>query len=201
MREVKILCYAGTTIFAPDYVDPTHSVRPSFSLAIENLLNAGTYVEVVMLAPGTAAAEDATKKVCNTNFTDDLSMVFYNGYAGLQAMLTEDTGFRRAYNSRPKLFNYYLTNDMLPYSIFEVKYRSGYQDLDHVKIDFYSLYPVAESMRRSMVIWKSDDPSNYDFFCNNYEAIKNMRVKNEEEQKMKLEWLDKWKTYKADRDI
>lgn len=195
IKEIKILNLASTSVVSPILIDYYSESSKSLSAKIQEALKRGIYVELIITEPGTYAMNDALKKVANRNLANikDRRAVFYGAYASLNESL-HDTGseYYKAYNRQPKQFNYYLTDISLPFSIFCIEFKPGYEEYNNIKIDLYSAELKAEKYRRSMVISQKYDYKNYEFFHSNYDDIRMSCLNNERESQFGQEWLKEW---------
>ncbi len=84
-------------------------------------------------------------------------------------MLTSNTVYRDLNGRR---FEFYLSKISMPFGIFNVVFGGEYERFNHIKIDLYSAELNNEDDRRSFIIWQYDDPTNYQFFLDTFNRMK-----------------------------
>ncbi len=193
VKRITISCYAATQIFASDVGLTDHCCfdRGLLLKILEKALTDKDFTfEIVMNAPYTRAYEDAiaSNKLGNRALEKNPNAIFLSSIYNIEQLIKTNKIFKQAY--KHKRFNYIFTDTVLPYSIFNVQYKNDAND--YIKVDLYSIN-ITESMnRRSMIILKSKEKNNYDFFKSEYDSIRNTS-KSDELSKNKDKWLDEWK--------
>ena len=95
-------------------------------------------------------------------------------------------------------FQFTLSNCVMPFSIFRVIYKAGWEELNHVKVDLYSLNLDSSSDRRSILIFEKDDRVNYEYFANQFKYLWDKDFGNTSNliKKYDKTWLQKWEELK-----
>lgn len=203
IEEIRILNFAATTILAPDYCDPFAAPSSGMSKRIRELIGKGTTVDIIINAPTPHVAADSIQKIQNRTVGEDPAQVFLVSYFGLMDSIEKDEVYNRAYYPIPpghRTLNYHLTEICLPYAIFHVMHKPGYEYLNHVKVDLYPEQLRAEGERPSMVIYETEDSEMYSFFAQNFLSIRNnscMSHKTESEQQ--ASWRAQWNKIQGER--
>ena len=93
-----------------------------------------------------------------------------------------------------------VTDNALPYSIFQIEYKQGYEENNHIKVDLYSEGLTSNMDRRCMVFFKKDDPENYDFFVKRYEYIRNVKKSKQLIAENHNNWIGQWTQFQGDAE-
>jgi hypothetical protein len=191
IRSIRMSCYAASVLFSNsvDMMDAQAFDRGlMFNIFAKLLEDEDFSMEIVINAPDCAAAQDAIEndKLGNSALEANLEAVFLSSYCGIRRLIYEDPVFRKAYQN--KRFRFMITENVLPYALFHMTYKEGYEQYDHVKVDLYSEGLVSNMERRCMVIFREDDPENYTFFVERYNYVRNVK----ESKKLIKEGHDRW---------
>ena len=89
-----------------------------------------------------------------------------------------------------------MTDNYLPYSFFQVEYKKGNEEEDHIKIDLYSEGMTSNMERRSMIFFKDADVENYKFFVRRYEFTRNVEKSNRIIAECHDKWCAEWERLK-----
>ena len=196
VREINISCYAGNIIFTPEResVDRrAYDLGMMFKVFRAMLSDPDFTLRLMINAPDSPAVADAIRysRLGNNAFEECPEVVFYSAYAGIQSLMAEEP-FRSA--RKEKRFQLTLTDCVMPYSLFHVIYKSGWEEFNHVKVDLYSLNLDSSVDRRSMLIFERDDPENYRFFVQQFEYLRNqeLRASRERIRQNNDKWLREW---------
>ncbi|MDR1158209.1 MAG: nucleotide-binding protein [Oscillospiraceae bacterium] len=197
VHEIRLLNFAGTSILTPQYSDFYHRNEKishhKVGEFLEYSLKNGAHLEMIINAPTPFVVQDGVRKI-NTSALDrdKQEIVFYSSYFAIRKLLENENEYKTAYEDN-KRFDYHLTDIVLPFAIFEVIYKDEFAYMTHIKVDLYSAELDREENRRSMVIWKTEDPNNYDFFHRNYDAVRLKAWTRKRESKNEDEWRKRWK--------
>lgn len=197
IKEIDMACYAANLIFTPkrDMVDRNCNDLGVLFDIFEQLLKDDEFtLRLVMNAPGQTAAKDAIRfrKLGNSSFEEHLEAVFLSSYVKLRE-LSEKDPYRTARLSHR--FTLTLTECVLPYSILHVIYKEGWEEFNHVKLDFYSFDIDSSEERRSVVIFERDNKENYDFFVHQFAYLRRDEARQASMQLIKENdesWHQQW---------
>ena len=195
IRFVHMSCYAASIIFSPgmDMVDEQAFDRGLMFNIFANLLEDEEFsLEIVINAPGSFAAQDAVenKKMGNSALEAYPEAIFLSSYCNIQRLIREDPVFGKAYQE--KRFRFMVTENVLPYALFQMEYKPGFEEYSHIKVDLYSEGLVSNMDRRCMVIFKENDPDNYGFFAERYKYIRDVRESRRLIAENHERWLQEW---------
>ena len=202
IREVNMVCYAASIIFAPQRNMVDHRAYDyglMFNIFSKLFENNQFHLDIVINAPFSEAAKAAVKykNLGNDAMKDDEQAIFYGSYGSLCDLKKQDP-YKTAFENNQ--FSFMVTERFLPYALFEIIYDDEYKEFNHIKVDLYSYGIDANSERRTMVFFQDTDGANYNFFKkqitmlkDEYELSKKLIAKNE-----KL-WLAKWEKFKKAR--
>ena len=203
IKEINLVCYAATVIFTPNrsLIDrKAFDYGTMFNVFKKLLEDDDFYLRIVTVAPFSNSVEDAIEyeRLGNSALMDEEQLVFLSSYAGVQ-QLREDEPFKTAWAQRH--FLYYVTECALPYAIFQVIYKDPWKELNHVKVDLYSVGMDSSMDRRTMIFFEHNpaQKADYDFFVQQFQYLfkdarkrsKNLISKNHEE------WMKKWEEMKV----
>jgi hypothetical protein len=196
ISNVRVLNLAGNLIINPAEATNEHKRQMdrapvSLSEALWRIVEYGSaYVSYILAKPTPEVIKDASSKIANPAVKAEGAIL--SAHAKMYEMLTSDTVLAAASNSRHKSFDYQVVDLCIPFGMFIVEYGGEYSYLSHVKIDLYSAEISNENDRRSMVIWQIQDPENYNFFVNNYDAIKKSRGCETPTMEELSKWARRW---------
>ena len=198
IKEIRILNLSSNTVLNPEIVDVSIKEKHNeLSRRIEKLVvQEKIKLVMVIAAPDSEAAKEAvrTEKVINTRIhRNKRELVFYSAYAAIQEKIAQDGVFQDSYEKGR--FVYRLTEDVLPYAIFQVKYEDSRKN--HIKLDLYSPYIGGEKDRRTIYLYENKRSDDYRFFSENFDRIYNHAMSEEEELEKREEWLEKNKVLSA----
>lgn len=178
ISEIRILNFAATSIVAADYVTP--DMKNPMHLHIAHLMHLGICLELIITAPDTFAARDASIKMSNMHFLDDQSKVIRMTYHQALELIRSNPAYAAAYHDDPPRFRFLTTDIALPYAIMQVIHKPDFSYKDYIKVDLYSPYLDNDNNRRSFIVWAAQDNENYTFFEDSYRKIrkysKNIRI-------------------------
>lgn len=199
VKCVHLSCYAASVIFTNDssMLDEQSFDRGLlFNIFAALLEDKDFSLEITINAPSSYAVQDAIDydKLGNSALEESPEAVFLGSYGNIQELIEKDPIFQRAY--RTKQFRFMVTEKALPYAIFNVQYKAGYEEYDYVKIDLYSVGILSSLERRSMFVFADKDMENYSFFVEEYKKIRDVRKSKELINKYHDEWIEKWKNLK-----
>ena len=175
VRQIRMSCYAANLVFTPfvEMIDDKAYDRGMlFNTFAELLRDPEFSLEIIINAPDSIAAQEAIRNdmLGNSRLEEHPEAVFYSAYANLMRLVTEDEIFRRA--NEEKRFRYYLSNTFMVGAIFQIGYKDGYEEFDHIKFDLYTYELTASMDRRCMVFFRKDDSETYEHLKKCYEYIK-----------------------------
>ena len=149
-------------------------------------------LEIVINAPGSVGMQDAIdhKKLGNSALEAYPEAIFLSSYCNIQRLIREDPVFGKAY--REKRFRFMVTESVLPYALFQMEYKPGFEAYSHMKVDLYSEGLVSNMDRRCMMIFKETDPENYSFFVERYKCVRNVRESRRLIAENHERWLQEW---------
>ena len=194
IRLIHSSCYAANILFSPrrDYVDDSaYDYGIMFNILRYLLQDPEFSFEIVLNAPDSYAAKDAyeNNKLGNSGLEDIYCGVFYASFAGINGLIESDSIFQTAFAERR--FRFMITDRVMPYAIFHIQYKDEWSEFNHIKVDLYSSDILSSMDRRSMLFFERDDKPNYDFFRNQYQAIRDYK----KSQELISEHGEKWKQY------
>ena len=201
IRFIHMSCYAASIIFSPqqEMVDErAYDLGLLFNIFAWLLRDPGFSMEIVINAPGSFAMQDAIarKKLGNSALEVCPEAIFLSSYYNIFRLIHEEPGFAAAY--KEKRFRFMVTENVLPYAIFQVEYKPEYEQYNHIKVDLYSEGLTSNMDRRCMMIFKQDDPDNFNFFVGRYAYIRNPI---ESKRLIRLhhdEWITQWEELKEE---
>lgn len=195
IKQIRISCYAANIIFNPGrrmVDDRAYDNGLLFNTFGELLRDPEFSMEILITAPDSIGAQEAIRNrmLGNRALEDHPEAVFLSAYAGLYRLISEVPEFKQAYQERR--FRFYLTDVVMTGAIFQIQYKTEWNEFDHVKYDMYS-YSLASNMdRRSMVFFRNDQDDNYNSILRSYEYMRVQRYKQEEVAAHHNEWIDAW---------
>lgn len=200
IKEINLVCYAATAMLCndPRQIDRmAHDGNLMFKIIMHLLEDKDFSIRMVINAPLSSATNDAIEysKLGTNAFIENQEYVFISSYANIQNMIAIEP-YRTAYNENRFMFQ--LTDCVLPYAMFQVIYKQGYEQFNHIKIDLYSCGIDTTKDRRSILIFENVNRDNYHFFN---EQIKQFNSRHERQKSMQLiqkngaRWLEAWNEY------
>lgn len=197
VKEINMSCYAANIIFTPsqEMIDrKAYDLGLMFNTFSALLKDPDFNLRLVINAPKSPGAKDAIKyrKLGNSAFEDDYNGVFLSSFAQI-LKLVEEEPFKSA-KARHR-FSYVLSECAMPYAIFNVVYKNGWEEFNHTKIDLYSLDLDSNVDRRSMIIFEKDDKTNYDFFVHQFNYLRREEFRKRSKQLIrskKEQWMAEW---------
>lgn len=197
VKEINMACYAANMIFTSDrdMLDrKAYDLGMMFSIFANLLKDPDFNLRLVLNAPGSIAATDAIgfRKLGNSSFEEYPEAVFLSSFANIHRLL-EMEPYKTAYKKRR--FSLTLSDCCLPFALFNVIYKKGWEELNHVKIDLYSINIDSSEERRSLLIFEKDNKADYDYFVRQIQYLRrdDFRKKSKEMIKENEErWLEEW---------
>lgn len=201
IKHVHMSCYSANLIFTPDQsmVDERAYDRGMMFNIFAYLLQDNDFsLEIVTNAPNCFAAKDAieNEKLGNSSLEEYPEAVFLSSYASINALIQNDPIYQKA--TKERRFRFMITENVMPYAIFQITYKQGWEELNHVKVDLYSEGLVSNMERRSMLFFERDDKENYDFFVNRYNYLRNPKKSKELMKQYHDSWIQQWNDYLND---
>lgn len=201
VKFVHMSCYAASIIFSPqqDMVDErAFDLGLMFNLFAWMLRDPAFNLEIVINAPGGVAMQDAIdqEKLGNSALETCPEAIFLSSYSNISRLIREEPTFVKAY--KEKRFRFMVTESVLPYALFQVEYKPGLEEYNHIKVDLYSEGLTSNMDRRCMMIFEQDDPENYEFFVRRYEYTRNPRKSQKLIRQNHELWLQQWEQLKEE---
>lgn len=201
IRFIHMSCYAASIIFSnqQDMVDErAFDLGMMFNIFAWLLRDPAFNLEIVINAPGGVAMQDAIdqEKLGNSALETCPEAIFLSSYSNISRLIREEPIFVKAY--KEKRFRFMVTENVLPYALFQVEYKPEYEQYSHVKVDLYSEGLTSNMDRRCMMIFKEDDPENYNFFVRRYEYTRNPKKSKMLIQKNHDQWVAQWEQLKEE---
>lgn len=195
IKSIRMSCYAANIIFSPskDMVDErAFDMGVMFNIFSRILEDPDASLEIVINAPGCAAALDAIRneKLGNRALEEYPEAIFLSSYCNIHKLMQESPVFVQA--KKDKRFRFLVTEKMLPYALFQIEYKDGWEEYNHIKVDLYSEGLTSNMDRRCMMIFERDDPVNYRFFANRYEYIRNVGMSRALILDNHDRWVQEW---------
>ena len=199
IRFIHMSCYAASIIFSnqQDIVDErAFDLGMMFNIFKWLLRDPSFNMEVVINAPEGIAVQDAIdhEKLGNSALETCPEAIFLSSYCNISRLIAEDPIFSKAY--KEKRFRFMVTENVLPHALFQVEYKPAFEEYSHMKVDLYSEGLTSNMERRCMMIFKQDDPENYDFFVHRYEYIRNPRQSQKLIRQNHDRWVAQWEQLK-----
>lgn len=202
IKEINMTCYAASIVVAPD---KNMNDRKAYDFGL--MFNIFAYLledmdfslRIITNAPCTPATEDAIEyaKTGNSALEDYEEAGFLGSYASIN-QLREKEPYKSAFTE--KRFRFMVTDCSLPYSLFQIQYKNGWEEFDHIKVDLYSYGIDSNADRRSMVIFRKTDSANYDFFEKQIQYLKSKENRKRSDKLIREnhdKWIEKWNELKA----
>lgn len=172
IRRIRLMNLTSNLVLNPQVADAEH--RQQSKTSIPNLIQkilkeTNAPFELILVEPHQANLYDCSKKITNRNL-ETIDDLVYNSWETIKKMICTDSIYEKAY--KENRFRCFSVNISIPYAIFNVEFQGKYKQYDHVKIDLYSSKITSENQRRSFIVWREDDPDNYDFFVQNFDSIR-----------------------------
>lgn len=201
IRFIHMSCYAASIIFSPqqDMVDErAYDLGMMFNIFAWLLRDPAFNLEIVINAPGGIAMQDAIdhEKLGNSSLETCPEAIFLSSYSNITRLIREEPTFTKAY--KEKRFRFMVTENVLPYALLQVEYKPLFEEYSHIKVDIYSEGLTSNMDRRCMMIFKQEDPENYDFFVRRYEYIRNPKQSQKLIRQYHDQWLEQWERLKEE---
>ena len=201
IKFIHMSCYAASIIFCPsaDMVDErAFDLGMMFNVFAYLLKHDDFSLEIVINAPGSYAAQDAVdnEKLGNSSMEANAEAIFLASYYNIHRLIQEDPVFRKAYQN--KRFRIMVTDNVMPYSLFQVEYQKGYEENNHIKVDLYSEGLLSNMDRRCMLFFKEEDPDNYNFFVQRYEYLRNVKKSRRLIKENHEQWIQAWEEFQEE---
>lgn len=195
IAHINMSCYAANVIFTHgrDMVDAkAYDHGMMFNLFSSLLEDEDFSMEIVITAPGGAAVQDAIRngKLGNRALEAYPEATFLASYFGITRLVRENEVFRRAKESGR--FRFMVTENVLPYALFQMEYKPGYEQYSHFKVDLYSEGLISNMERRCMMVFQQDDRENYDFFVERYKYIRDVGESRRLIRANHAQWEQEW---------
>lgn len=195
VNRVRIMNFASNILLNPEIGEREHQPAGDVRLseAVQKIMEeTHAKVELILSEPNPYNLRDLKTKVADYN-AGTAAGSLYSALTTLHEKLTTDTVFRRNSTSMPVLFHYYVMRTSLPFGTLNVEFLGEARRFNHVKVDLYSAALDEEGNRRSFVVWQREDPENYQFFVDNFNAIKkNALLCQQPTLKTLGAWREKW---------
>lgn len=204
IRFIHMSCYAASVIFSPtvNMVDERAYDRGMIFNVVASLLKDDEFsFEIIINTPDCFAVRDAiaNDKLGNSALEECPEAIFYSAYANICRLTEEDPIFKKA--KQEKRFRFMVTDAVMPCAIFQVEYKHGYEEHNHIKVDLYSEGLVSNMDRRCMLFFESSDPENYLFFEKRYEYMRNVRRSRELIRANHDAWIARWNELQEEFDL
>jgi hypothetical protein len=201
IKAIHMSCYAASLLFAPqiNMVDERAFDRGMlFNILTELLKDDEFSVEIIITAPGCAASKDAEEyeKLGNGRLEEYPQAVFLSSYCNISSLIEGDPIFIKA--KKDRRFKFMVTDMAMPYALFQIVYKEGYGENDHIKVDLYSEGLTSNMDRRSMVIFRETDAENYAFFEGRYQYTRNLKRSNQLILANHEQWMAEWENLKEE---
>lgn len=203
IKFIHMSCYAANIVFTPKgtMVDERAYDSGLMSKLFRKLLSDEEFsLEIIINAPFSYAANEAiqNERIGNSSLEENPEIAFLASYINMMKLIQEDPVYHKAYLE--KRFRFMLTDKCLPYSIFHIKYKIGFENQNHVKIDLYSENMISNMERRSMIFSQKYNQTNYEFFLKKYDYIRDIKKSKTIIEENKEIWNKKWNDYMEDFD-
>ena len=203
IKEINMACYSANMIFTADrdMLDRnSYDLGMMFRIFANLLKDPDFNLRMVLNAPGSFAAQDAVdyRKLGNSSFEEYPEAVFLSSFSNIHKLMGIEP-YSSA--SQQRRFSLILTECCLPYAIFHVVYKKGWEELNHVKIDLYSINIDSSEERRSMLIFEKDNKADYDFFVNQFVYLRQSSFQKRSRKLIRENedrWLQEWEDLKKE---
>lgn len=197
VQRIRMSCYAGSILFRPEQtlVDSRSFDKGlMYRLFIQLLADPDFSLEVLIVAPESPGAVDAGEyeKLGNSALEHAPEGVFYGSFAGVWGLIHNEPAYQKAFEE--KRFRFFVTQASMSCSVFEMVYKPGWSEMDHVKVDFYNEGVMSNMDRRCMLFFADTDPENYNFFVQRYEYLRDPRRSAKLVRENRDKWLEEWET-------
>ncbi len=199
VRFIHMSCYAASSVLTPQQNmmdERAYDLKILFKIFQWMLRDSGFSLEIIINAPGSYAMKDAIEreKLGNSSAEKCPEAIFLGSYSHIWRLISEDPVFSEAYEK--KRFRFMVTENVLPYALFQVEYKQDYAQYNHIKVDLYSEGITSNMDRRSMMIFRQKDSENYKFFVQRYEYTRNIKASQRLIKKNHEKWLAQWEVVK-----
>lgn len=203
IKEINMVCYAANIILckSSNYLDRmAYDYGMMFNIFAGLLADPDFSFRLVINAPQSLASIDAINysKLGNSSLEDNEELVFLSSYANINSMKNLEP-YKSAFLN--KRFRFMVTDCVMPYALFQIIYKDGYQEFNHIKIDLYSCNLDSAVERRCMMIFQKDDPDNYSFFEKQIKFFNSKASKKRSDSLIREnheQWLAAWDESKDD---
>lgn len=176
IKEINMVCYAASIIFAPDrnMIDrKAYDYGKMFNIFTRLLQDEDFSMRIITTAPDSEAANDAVEfeKLGNSALEDNERAVFLCSYAKIHKLIEQEPYASALKDHR---FTFMVTECALPYAIFQIIYKNGWEEFNHVKVDLYSLGIDSSMERRSMLFFEQNyaQKDNYNYFVKQFDYLR-----------------------------
>ena len=130
IKFIHMSCYAANIVFTPrgTMVDERAYDRGLMSKLFRKLLSDIEFsLEIIINAPFSNAANEAVEneKIGNSSLEENPEIAFLASHINIMKLIKEDPIYKKAYLE--KRFRFIVTDKCLPYSIFHIKYKIGFE--------------------------------------------------------------------------
>ena len=196
IRSIRMMNFASNLVINPEVANPNHLTSGiSLANAIQMVMrDSKVNFDLILTEPNSCNLKDVRSKIANS-YANKPEGVIFTALEKLYKELNKATLYQQLQSENR--FHLYLMKTSMPYAIFNVEFSDEYSSFNHVKIDLYSASISDEDRRRSFVVWKKDDPENYEFFVDNFDSIKINKQLSVPVDKEKLKnWVENWNSRK-----
>lgn len=178
VKKISMCCYtAGAVLNTGSVIWEKVKSAEKFENAIEVLLREEpTFcLELTITNPNSKAAFEA---ISNNKIGNKNKHTFYDTYKKVYNCMHNEnnTNLINIFSERwEDGFFCKVTDVSLPYAIMHVEYKTGFESLNHIKIDLYSPYLKRNSntSRLTMLLSQRFNRESYDFFVQQINSINN----------------------------
>lgn len=200
VRSIRMSCYAASIIFTPqqNMVDVRAFDKHRMSKLFSWLMKDPDFsLEIMINAPGSTAMQDAIdhKKLGNSSQETSPEEIFYGSFGNIMELLNKSDSYLEQARVEGR-FRFLVTESMLPYALFQVEYKPGYEEYNHIKVDLYSEGLVSNMDRLCMIIFEKNDPKNYEFFAGRYNSTRDAKRSETLIREHGKQWIDQWEEMK-----
>lgn len=190
IRALRFANFACNSLLTPRHVAAIHHQNAILHDYCRLALTENAILEVIIQSPGCSATTDAERKMKNEKYTNWKPGPIFDSYLAYHLLIKVDEVFKKAHDEGRFIFC--ITEVSLPYGIFDVEYEQDYDYRNSVKIDTYCPELSRETERRSYVIWKRNDPENYQYYLDKFSDLKNSSLTVQVDDSIKPQHHDEW---------
>lgn len=159
-EKIRVLNYAGTSFLASKKVATSYGL--DWQEWFQNALRGGISIDMILTAPGTAAAEDAAKyKMFPPQGGEVPADIIIRENFKILSAIEGNVNTLKEMNPDIKLIAR-KTEIALPYALLETIFDDSTKN--HIKVDLYSPLTGDDNERPSFMIYKNDQSALYDHF-------------------------------------